>query len=46
MKKVSFPFVLFFILIFMIACEPEPCTKTIETMNGPETYEVDCDFAD
>ena len=30
----------------MIFCEPESCTKTIETMNGPETYEVDCAFAD
>jgi hypothetical protein len=35
-----------FITSFILSCKKEPCTKTIDTFNGPQEIEVDCAFAD
>lgn len=24
------------------SCEPDPCTTTIDTINGPQEIEIDC----
>ncbi len=44
MKKLLL--IMFFISSFILSCEKEPCTKTIDTINGPQEIEVDCAFAD
>lgn len=38
--------IIIFISSFILSCEEEPCTKTIDTINGPQEIEVDCAFAD
>jgi hypothetical protein len=35
-----------FITTIISSCEKEPCTKTIDTISGPQEIEVDCAFAD
>jgi hypothetical protein len=46
MKKTLIPILTLFLSILFSSCEPETCTKTIDTINGPQTIEVDCAFAD
>lgn len=38
--------IIIFISSFILSCGEEPCTKTIDTINGPQEIEVDCAFAD
>ncbi|WP_299097884.1 hypothetical protein [uncultured Winogradskyella sp.] len=43
MKKLLF---MIFMTSIILSCDEEPCTKTIDTFDGPQEIEVDCAFAD
>jgi hypothetical protein len=44
MKKRLLPMIT--VVFLSLSCDPEPCTTTIETINGPQTIEIDCGFED
>ncbi|WP_156275612.1 hypothetical protein [Christiangramia aestuarii] len=42
MKKFCWIGLVISMVASFFSCEPEPCTKTIDTYNGPMTVEFDC----
>lgn len=45
MKKSIVILVILFLSLYIYSCNTEPCTEEIDTMFGPQTIEVDCEFA-